>query len=103
MKACRDIPGKELFQYLDDNGIRCSVDSGMVNDYIKEGTGKDFSAKDFRTWAGSLSLLVSLKSLSQSAEQNDIKKTIVLALDEVSAKLGNTRTVCKNIMCIRNS
>jgi DNA topoisomerase-1 len=95
VKACKDIPGKELFQYINEDGIRCSIDSGMINNYIKEGTGKDFSAKDFRTWAGSLSILGSFKSLGEEVSDTDVKKNVIAALDEVSAKLGNTRTVCK--------
>lgn len=95
VKACRDIPGKELFQYFNEDGVRCSIDSGMVNDYIRETTGRDFSAKDFRTWAGTLSILSSFKAIGQAVTQSEIKKNILLALDEVSAKLGNTRTICK--------
>jgi DNA topoisomerase-1 len=95
VQACKDIPGKELFQYLDENGVRCSIDSGMINNYIREATGKDFSAKDFRTWAGTLSILSSFKALGQAQTQAEKKKNIVAALDEVSSKLGNTRTICK--------
>ena len=95
VKACRDIPGKELFQYFDAEGNRRSVDSGMVNKYIKEATGGDFSAKDFRTWAGTLDILLAFKSLGQAGSEADCKKNIIAALDEVSKKLGNTRTVCK--------
>ena len=95
VKACRDIPGKELFQYFDAEGNRRSVDSGMVNKYIKEATGGDFSAKDFRTWAGTLDILRAFKSLGQAGSEADCKKNIIAALDEVSKKLGNTRTVCK--------
>ena len=95
VQACKDIPGKELFQYFDENGVRCSIDSGMINNYIREATGKDFSAKDFRTWAGSLSILSSFKALGDAATQAEKKKNIVAALDEVSSKLGNTRTICK--------
>jgi len=95
VKQCRDIPGKELFQYINDDGMRCSIDSGMVNDYIKEATGKSFSAKDFRTWAGTLCILSSFKSLDAKETEMDPKKNVILALDEVSKKLGNTRTVCR--------
>lgn len=95
VQACKDIPGKELFQYIDENGVRNSIDSGMINNYIKEATGKDFSAKDFRTWAGTLSILSSFNSLGQAETQTEVKRNIVAALDEVSAKLGNTRTICK--------
>lgn len=95
VKACRDIPGKELFQYVNEEGIRCSVDSGMVNNYMKEATGNDFTAKDFRTWAGSLTILSCFKNLGHCGDQSDVKKNIVAAIDEVSMKLGNTRTVCR--------
>jgi DNA topoisomerase-1 len=95
VKACRDIPGKELFQYYEANGIRRSIDSGSVNEYIKEASGMDFSAKDFRLWAGSLNILRSFKSLGQALTQTACKQNVLLALDDVSAKLGNTRTVCR--------
>lgn len=95
IKECRDIPGEELFQYYDDHGRQRDVDSGMVNDYIKEISSKDFSAKDFRLWAGSLNLLRSFKSIGQALTVAACKQNILLALDEVSAKLGNTRTVCR--------
>jgi DNA topoisomerase-1 len=95
VKACRDIPGKELFQYFDAEGNRKTIDSGTVNRYIKEATGGDFSAKDFRTWAGSLDALRAFKAIGQAGSEADCKKNILAALDEVSKKLGNTRTVCK--------
>lgn len=95
VKACRDIPGKELFQYYDSDGSRKSVDSGRVNEYIKTASGIDISAKDFRCWAGSLNMLRAFKSMNEAVTQSDRKQNILLALDRVSAKLGNTRTVCK--------
>ncbi|MEO8471432.1 MAG: DNA topoisomerase IB [Chryseolinea sp.] len=95
VKACRDIPGKELFQYFNEDGVRASIDSGMVNNYIQETTGKDYSAKDFRTWAGTLSMLSTLKSLGEAGVQAETKKNVIQALDVVSSKLGNTRTICK--------
>jgi len=95
VKQCRDIPGKELFQYYDGEGNRKSIDSGMVNRYIKEASGGDFTAKDFRTWAGTLNIIRAFKSMGESETETDCKKKIVAALDEVSRQLGNTRTVCK--------
>jgi DNA topoisomerase-1 len=95
IQQCRDIPGKELFQYYDAEGKRRAVDSGMVNRYIKEAAGADFTAKDIRTWAGTLNILQAFKSIGQAESESDCKKNIVAALDEVSKKLGNTRTVCK--------
>jgi DNA topoisomerase-1 len=94
--ACRDIPGKELFQYYDDSGNRKSIDSGMVNQYIKQAAGGlDFTAKDFRTWAGSLNILWAFKSIGEAMNIAECRKKVVEALDEVSKKLGNSRTVCR--------
>lgn len=95
IKQCRDIPGKELFQYKDDSGNYRSIDSGMVNNYIKQFTGSDFTAKDFRTWAGSIHALYALKGMEPAETVTAIKKNIVAALDYVSVKLGNTRAVCR--------
>lgn len=95
VKQCRDIPGKELFQYLDENNQRHCIDSGMVNQYIKEISGDDFSAKDFRTWAGTVNAFLAFKELGFFETQTESKKKIVEALDNVAKSLGNTRTVCK--------
>ena len=95
VKNCREIPGSELFQYYDEEGNKYPIDSGMINSYIKDTTGMDFTSKDFRTWAGSLNLLRSLCALGEALTAAECKKNIVAALDEVSLKLGNTRTVCK--------
>ena len=95
VQMCKDIPGKELFQYFGPDGDRHSIDSGMVNRYIKEASGGDFTAKDFRTWAGTLHILQTFSSMDHPEREADCKKNIVAALDEVSHKLGNTRTVCK--------
>jgi Topoisomerase IB len=95
VQNCREIPGKELFQYYDEDGSRKSIDSGMINNYIREATGKDFTSKDFRTWAGSLNLMRALQSMGEALTQAELKKNIMAALDQVSLKLGNTRTVCK--------
>jgi DNA topoisomerase-1 len=95
VQACRDIPGKELFQYFDADGTRKPIDSGMVNQYIKEATGGDFTAKDFRTWAGTLNVLRAFRVMDPPDSEAGIKRNTLAALDEVSQKLGNTRTVCK--------
>jgi DNA topoisomerase I len=96
VKQCRDIPGKELFQYYDNKGNKKSIDSGMVNDYLKENTGgMDVSAKDFRTWAGTLQALKSFAGFAETPDPAELKKNILQMLDNVSAKLGNTRTVCR--------
>ncbi len=95
VKRCRDIPGKELFQYFDENGQRKSVDSGMVNDYIKKLSGGDFTTKDFRTWAGTVQTFLAFKELGVSETKKDTQKSIVAAMEMVSKHLGNTRNVCK--------
>ena len=92
---CRDIPGKELFQYYTASGEKKSIDSGMVNNYIKEITQADFTAKDFRTWAGSLHALESFRSLEEPINDSEIRKNINTVLDIVSNKLGNSRSICK--------
>lgn len=95
VKQCRDIPGKELFQYYDENGKRHTIDSGMVNHYLKEITGEDFTSKDFRTWVGTFCAFVSFKKIAQENLPASVKDTVVSVLDEVAQQLGNTRAVCK--------
>lgn len=96
VKQCRDIPGKELFQYYDEHGQHKCIDSGMVNHYLKTISGEDFTAKDFRTWAGTVHALMAFKELgSCDTTLTSTKKNIVTVLDSVAAHLGNTRTVCK--------
>jgi DNA topoisomerase-1 len=109
VKNCRDIPGKELFQYYDAEGNRKSIDSGMVNNYLKAISGQDFTAKDFRTWAGTVHAISAFKNIcgsevtTSSASTSEplletkthIKKNIILMLDQVAENLGNTRTVCR--------
>ncbi|MDN5287812.1 MAG: topoisomerase [Mucilaginibacter sp.] len=95
VKQCRDIPGKELFQYYNADGTRCSIGSGDINDYLKAITDEDFTAKDFRTWSGSVSALYAFKEAGEFANVTECRKKIVGVLDEVAISLGNTRTVCK--------
>jgi len=95
IRQCRDIPGKELFQYYDKDNQRKSIDSGMVNAYIHEITGDVFTAKDFRTWAGCLHVLMAFRGMEVAENVTVCKKNINEALDQVSQYLGNTRTVCK--------
>ncbi|AFD06342.1 DNA topoisomerase IB [Solitalea canadensis] len=95
MKKLRDLPGQELFQYLEADGSRNSIDSGMVNDYIRQYTGNDFTAKDFRTWAGTVNALVYLSGKKPFESATEAKRNINEALDFVALQLGNTRTVCK--------
>ena len=97
VKQCQDIPGKELFQYINEDGTRHCVDSGMVNNYIHEISGGHFTAKDFRTWAGTVHALMAFKELEfvEDLTATQSKKNVVEVLDKVAKNLGNTRTVCK--------
>ncbi|MFY7815781.1 MAG: DNA topoisomerase IB [Chryseobacterium taeanense] len=95
IQKCKDIPGKELFQYIDDEGNRHTVDSGMVNDYIKEISGEDFTAKDFRTWSGTVSALIAFKEIGYAETHTEYKKKVKEALEMVASHLGNTSTVCR--------
>ena len=95
VQQCKEIPGKELFQYYDEEGKRHPIDSGMVNDYIKEISGEDFTAKDFRTWSGTVNAFLALNELGMAETETVRKKMIVSALDKVACLLGNTRSVCK--------
>jgi DNA topoisomerase-1 len=95
VQKCRDIPGKELFQYYDADGVAHAIDSGEVNDYIKEISCGDFTSKDFRTWTGTVQCLLSLKDIGLFNTKSEMKKNVVKAIDAVAECLGNTRTVCK--------
>ena len=97
VKKCRDIPGQELFQFYTNGNEHKSIDSGKINTYIKEITGDDFTAKDFRTWGGTLEAMRQFAQcqLNENATLSS-KKTIVAVLDCVAKKLGNTRAVCKS-------
>lgn len=95
VKKCRDIPGQELFQFYTPGGERRSIDSGKVNNYIREVSCCDFTAKDFRTWAGTLQTMKYLSEYEYPPNITLRKKNIVSVLDQVAAKLGNTRAICK--------
>jgi DNA topoisomerase I len=95
IQGCKEIPGKELFQYYDEKGTRQIVDSGMVNNYIREISGKDFTAKDFRTWAGTVQAIVAFREVGGFETKAEMNKKIPAALDLVAMRLGNTRTVCR--------
>lgn len=92
---CRDIPGYELFQYRDDAGQRHTVDSADVNDYLREITGQDFTAKDFRTWAGTVLASLALQEFEAFDSQTQAKRNVVRAIERVAARLGNTPSVCR--------
>lgn len=95
VKRCQDIPGQELFQYVDEDGRRRPVTSADVNAYLGDAMGAEFTAKDFRTWAGTL--LTALALRDESVESTDRKKkgTVVRAIERVASHLGNTASVCR--------
>ena len=93
VKSCRDLPGQDLFQYVDDDGQPSNVGSGDVNDYLREISGEDFTAKDFRTWAGTVLICTAFRELEQG--ETPAAKRLVHAIDAVAGVLGNTRSVCR--------
>ncbi|MGH7629342.1 MAG: DNA topoisomerase IB [Gemmatimonadales bacterium] len=92
---CQSIPGEELFQYLDGDGERQTVDSGDVNDRIRRAAGDDFSAKDFRTWAGTMLAVEALREAGAFASEREGRSKLLGAIDRVAAQLNNTRAVCR--------
>ncbi len=92
---CQALPGEELFQYLDDGGKRQTIGSGDVNAYLREITGEEFTAKDFRTWAGTLAAVAALRELDPPGSEREAKSAIVRAVDQVAEQLHNTRAVCR--------
>lgn len=96
VKKCKEIPGQELFQYYTSDGQRKSVESGQINNYIKKITGKDFTAKDFRTWGGTLEALRQFAICFKNQDERPKAKIEVHVLDCVAKKLGNTRAICKS-------
>ncbi len=95
VSRCRDLPGYELFQYLDEEGNRGSVDSEDVNEYLRRISGQDYTAKDFRTWAGTLLAGLALREFEKFDSQAQAKKNLLRAIESVSAKLGNTPAICR--------
>ena len=95
IQRCQDLPGQEMFQYLDPFGKRKPVSSDDVNAYLREITSHDISAKDFRTWGGTMVAAVELRAMGPATSRSEADRNIVRALDAVAERLGNTRTVCR--------
>jgi DNA topoisomerase-1 len=95
VKACQDLPGQRLFQYLDEEGQRHSVESADVNAYLREALGEDFSAKDFRTWAGTVAAAHALALGGACDSQTAARRNINLCVKAVAGLLGNTAAVCR--------
>jgi DNA topoisomerase I len=95
IRACQELPGQELIQYLDAQGNCRDVTSTDVNDYLREITGKDITAKDFRTWAGTVLAAMALHELESFDNAAQAKRNLRAAIEKVSARLGNTPTICR--------
>ena len=95
IRRSQELPGQELLQYVDDDGQVRDIGSGDVNDYLREITGQSFTAKDFRTWAGTVLAARALQEFKEIDSQARAKKNVVRAIEQVAAKLGNTRAVCR--------
>ena len=96
LERCQDLPGYELFQYVDHDGAHHGVDSSDVNEYLREASGGQyFTAKDFRTWAGSVLACTMLKEFDAFCSATQAKKNVVAAIKSVAARLGNTPSVCR--------
>ncbi len=95
VKECHDLPGYELFQYIDDAGTRHAIDSSDVNAYLKEVSGADFTAKDFRTWAGTVQSALALAQIGPGTSDTDTKRNIVTAVKATASRLGNRPATCR--------
>jgi DNA topoisomerase-1 len=95
VKASQDLPGQHLFQYIDEGGERREVTSGDINGYLKEISGREVTAKDFRTWSGTVLAALALAELEKVDSQAAAKRNIRSAIEKVAARLGNTPTVCR--------
>jgi DNA topoisomerase-1 len=95
VRRFQDLPGYELFQYLDEEETPHTIDSADVNDYLREVSGEDFTAKDFRTWAGTVLALMALREFAAFESEAEAKRNVVQAIKSVALRLGNTPVVCR--------
>jgi DNA topoisomerase-1 len=95
IRACQDLPGQDLFQYVGEDGEVCDISSSDVNAYLKEITGADVTAKDFRTWHGTVLAAMALQEIQSFDSQAAAKKNLKLAIEQVASRLGNTPTICR--------
>ena len=95
VKRSQDLPGYELFQYIDERGARRSIDASDVNAYLQEIAGEEFTAKDFRTWAGTVLAARALQEFQAFDSQAQAKRNVVQAIESVAKRLGNTKAVCR--------
>ncbi len=92
---CQDLPGQQLFEYLDEDGATHAIDSSDVNEYIREISGEEFSAKDFRTWVGTVTCAMLLAGDAIEEIQSDRKQRVVAVIKDVAKRLGNTPVICR--------
>ena len=95
VRKCQELPGQDLFGYIDDQGVVRDVTSDDVNAYLRDVAGGDFSAKDFRTWAGTILAAVALREFESFNSEREAKRNVVTAIESVAKMLGNTPTVCR--------
>jgi DNA topoisomerase-1 len=95
VQRCQELRGEELFKYIDDEGKRQTVDAEDVNAYLQEITGREITAKDFRTWAGTMLVAETLRAIGPAVTKREAEKNIVAAVDVTAKRLGNTRSVCR--------
>lgn len=95
VRKCRDLPGQDLFQYIGDDGNPRTIGSGDVNQYLKAISGEEFTAKDFRAWAGSVHALCGFREAGPFSSDADCRRRVAAVVDSVAEKLGNTRSVCR--------
>lgn len=96
VRECQDLPGQTLFQYRDEQRKLKSISSTDINNYLREITGGSFTAKDFRTWAGTLACAQALDAIDLPSSKTTVNRAIVAAIDQVASTLGNTRAVCRS-------
>ena len=95
VEKCQDLPGQELFEYVDEEGKNRDVGSADVNEYLRQISGQDFTAKDFRTWAGTALAAQALQEFEDFDSQAGAKRNITQAIERVAERLGNTKAVCR--------
>jgi DNA topoisomerase-1 len=95
VQHCQELPGQELFQYLDDDGKRQTIDAGDINEYLRRVSGREITAKDFRTWSGTMLAAFELQALGRGTTEKESRANVVHAVDRVAKRLGNTRAVCR--------
>jgi DNA topoisomerase-1 len=95
VQRCNDLAGQEMFQYVDAFGRRQGITSDDVNAYLREISGRDITAKDFRTWGGTMLAALELRAMGRASSRREADRNVIRAIDEVAERLGNTRTVCR--------